>query len=106
MRQDTPLGPVWILQDFLPPAVAKHAARLELQWPDLEGFTAMHTGPPKGGGWLVRAPRAALEAAGLPIGSAAELPVAPGTVWPPIDQPIFPLPEMDYELKGSEDAKD
>lgn len=47
----------------------------------------MHTGSPKGGAWVVRAPMAALEKAGLPTGSAAEHPVAEGTVWPPIDQP-------------------
>lgn len=84
MRQDTPLGPVWLIPDMLPDKVAMHSARLELLWPDLEGFSAMHTGPSSGGAWLVRAPMAALEAAGLPTGSAAEHPVKEGTVWPPI----------------------
>jgi len=57
-------------------------------WPDLEGFIAMHSGPAHGGAWLVRAPAAALEAMGFPTGSAAEHPVAEGTCWPPIDQPL------------------
>lgn len=86
MRRDTPLGPVWIIPDMLPEKAAKHAARLALAWPDLEGFTAMHTGPPNGGAWLVRAPAKALEASLFPTGSASEHLVAEGTVWPPIDQ--------------------
>ena len=88
MREDTPFGPVWIFPDFLPMRAAMHGARLELAWPDLEGFSAMHTGPPTGGGWVVRAPLAALEKAGLRTDSAAEHPVAEGTVWPPIHIPI------------------
>lgn len=84
MRHDTPLGPVWIYPDMLPSKAAMQGARLELMWPDLEGFTAMHTGPETGGAWFVRAPKAALEKAGLPTRSAAEHPVAEGTVWPPI----------------------
>jgi hypothetical protein len=72
---------------MLPEKAAKHSARLELLWPDLEGFTAMHTGPDGGGGWVVRAPLAALEKNGLPTDSAAEHPVAEGTVWPPIHIP-------------------
>lgn len=86
MRQDTPLGPVWLLPDRLGEKVAKQTARLELCWPDLDGFTAMHTGPSQGGAYLVRAPKAALEAAGLPTASAAEHPVKEGTVWPPLMQ--------------------
>lgn len=82
----TPLGPVWLLPDGLGEKAAMQAARLELAWPDLEGFTAMHTGPPKGGAFLVRAPKAALERAGLPTASAAEYPVKEGTVWPPLMQ--------------------
>lgn len=84
MRQDTPFGPVWLFPDMLPAKAAMHGARLELMWPDLEGFIAGHTGPPKGGAWLVRAPLEALKARDLPTGSAAEHPVAEGTVWPPI----------------------
>lgn len=83
-RTDTQFGPVWLIPDMLPEKAAMHAARLELCWPDLDGFTAMHTGPLKGGAWLVRAPLKALAAAGEPTGSAAEYPVADGTVWPPI----------------------
>lgn len=86
MRQDTPLGPVWILPDNLGAKASKHYARLELAWPDLDGFIAMHTGPEKGGAWVVRAPKAALEAANELTGSAAELPVKEGTVWPPIQK--------------------
>jgi hypothetical protein len=92
MRQDTPYGPVWLFPDMLPERAAMHGARLELAWPDLEGFSAMHTGPPKGGAWVVRAPLAALERAGLPTDSAAEHPVKEGTVWPPIHKTIRPLP--------------
>jgi hypothetical protein len=84
VRQETPLGPVWMVSDVLPEKAAMHVARLDLLWPDLEGFTAMHTGPSRGGAWLVRAPLAALESRGLPTGSAAEHPVKAGTVWPPI----------------------
>ncbi len=90
MRQDTPLGPVWLVPDSLGEKVAKTTAKLALAWPDLDGFVAMHTGPEKGGAWLVRAPRAALEARGLPIGSAAELAVAEGTVWPPLAPELTP----------------
>jgi hypothetical protein len=86
---ETPFGPVWMVPDNLPEKVAMQAARLALAWPDLDGFVAMHTGPPRGGAWLVRAPMAALEARGLPTGSAAEHPVKEGTVWPPlIDAPL------------------
>lgn len=85
-RTDTPLGPVWLVPDMLGEKVAKQSARLDLAWPDLEGFVAMHTGPARGGAYVVRAPRAALEARGLPTGSAAELPVADGTAWPPIQE--------------------
>jgi hypothetical protein len=88
MREDTVFGPVWLFPDFLPEKAAKHGVRLELMWPTLEGFTAMHTGPPKGGGWVVRAPMAALEKAGLPTDSASEHPVKEGTVWPPIHIPV------------------
>lgn len=84
-RQETPFGPVWLEPDFLGEKAAMQAARLDLAWPDLEGFVAMHTGPSRGGAYVVRAPRAALEARGLPTGSAAEVPVAEGTVWPPIE---------------------
>lgn len=84
MRVATELGPVWLVPDKLPEKVAKQAARLDLAWPDLDGFVAMHTGHGDEGAWLIRAPREALEARGLPTGSAAELPVAEGTVWPPI----------------------
>lgn len=84
MRSDTPFGPVWLIPDMLPEKAAMHAVRLELCWPDLDGFIAMHTGPPRGGAWLVRAPTKALEASGELTGSAAEHPVAEGTVWPPI----------------------
>lgn len=86
MRHETPLGPVWLLPDMLPEKVAKQYARLDLQWPDLDGFIAMHTGPPEGGGaWVVRAPAKALKANRFATGSASEHPVAEGTVWPPID---------------------
>lgn len=88
MREDTVFGPVWLFPDFLSEKAAKQGARLELMWPDLDGFSAMHTGPPKGGGWVVRAPLAALEMRGLPTDSAAEHPVAEGTVWPPIHIPV------------------
>lgn len=84
MRQDTPFGPVWLVPDSLGEKVAKTTARLDLAWPDLDGFDAAHTGPAKGGAFLVRAPLAALEARGLPTGSAAEHPVEDGTVWPPL----------------------
>jgi hypothetical protein len=83
MRHDTPLGPVWIFPDGLGSKAAMQGARLELMWPDLEGFDAKHTGPNPGGAWFVRAPKAALEARGMLTGSAAEHPVAEGTVWPP-----------------------
>lgn len=86
MRKDTPLGPVWIVPDMLPEKSAKHTARMDLQWPDLNGFVAMHTGPPRGGMWIIRAPKVALEARGLPITAAAELPVKEGTCWPPISE--------------------
>jgi hypothetical protein len=91
MREDTPFGPVWLFPDALPEKAAKHGARIELLWPDLEGFSAMHTGPPTGGAWVVRAPLAALERAGFRTDSAAEYPVKEGTVWPPIH---IPLPRM------------
>lgn len=84
MRSDTPLGPVWLAPAGLGEKAAKQAARLDLAWPDLDGFVAMHTGNGPTAAWVVRAPRAALEACGFATGSAAELPVADGTVWPPI----------------------
>lgn len=84
MRQDTPFGPVWIFPDMLPKKAAMHGARLDLLWPDLEGFSAMHTTLFGSGAWVVRAPLAALEKNGLSTDSAAEHPVAEGTVWPPI----------------------
>ena len=84
MRVDTPLGPVWMITDQLSEKTAMQVALMELLWSDLEGFTAMHTGPSPGGQWIIRAPTAALEKAGLPTGSAAEHPVKEGTVWPPI----------------------
>lgn len=85
-RIDTPLGPVWLVPDYLGEKAAKHCARLDLAWPALDGFVAMHTGPPRGGAYVVRAPRSALEARDLPTGSAAELPVADGTAWPPLSE--------------------
>lgn len=88
MRQDTPFGPVWLFPDMLPEKAAKHGARLDLLWPDLDGFSAMHMGPGKGGAWLVRAPKEALDRAGYRTDSAAEHPVAEGTVWPPTHIPI------------------
>lgn len=88
MRQDTPFGPVWLFLDNLSAQAAMHGVRLELLWPDLDGFTAMHTGPFVGGVWIVRAPLAALEKAGLPTDSAAEHPVEEGTSWPPIHIPV------------------
>lgn len=84
MREDTSFGPVWIFPDMLPEKAAKHGARLDLMWPDLEGFVAMHMGNAKGGAWLVRAPKAALENSGCLTASASEWPVAEGTVWPPV----------------------
>lgn len=84
MRKDTPYGPVWIFPDSLSEKTARHGARLDLMWPDLDDFVAMHAGARRGGAWFVRAPQAALEARGLPTGSAAEHPVAEGTIWPPL----------------------
>lgn len=84
-RHDTPIGPVWLVPDMLGEKTAKTVARIDLMWPDLDGFVAMHTGPSPGGAWLVRAPREALEARGLPVGSAAERPVGENSVWPPTD---------------------
>lgn len=86
MRRDTPLGPVWIVTDALGEKAAKHYARLELAWPDIDGFVAMHAGPSRGGVFLIRAPREALEKNGYPITSAAELPVREGTAWPPLSE--------------------
>lgn len=86
MRHDTPLGPVWIIPDNLGEQAAKHAVRLELALPNLEGIVAMHTGPRRGGAFLIRAPRAALEEHGYPTTAAAELPVEKGTCWPPISE--------------------
>jgi hypothetical protein len=86
MRKDTPLGPVWIFPDNLGEEAAKHAVRLELLLPNLDGIVAMHTGPGRGGALLIRAPRAALEEHGYPITAAAELPVKEGTCWPPISE--------------------
>lgn len=80
----TPHGPVWLVPDYLGEKGAKKVAQLALWWPEIDGFVAMHTGPAKGGAFLVRAPMEALEACGLPTGSAAEHPVEEGTVWPPI----------------------
>lgn len=97
MRNDTDYGPVWIFPDMLPKKAARHGARLDLMWPDLEGFTAMHTGPSTGGAWLVRAPKAALEARGLLTGSASEHPVAEGTVWPPLPESTVKLLKWEYE---------
>lgn len=85
MRTDTPLGPVWLVPDHLGEKGARKLAQLDLAWPEIDGFVAMHTGPARGGAFVVRAPRAALEERGLPIGSAAELPTADGTAWPPIE---------------------
>lgn len=86
MRQDTPLGPVWLIPDNLGEKVAKQTVRLELMMSDLDGIVAMHTGPRKGGAFVVRAPRAVLEERGYPTTSAAELPVKEGTCWPPISE--------------------
>lgn len=86
MRQDTPLGPVWIEPDHLGEKGAKTVVRLELALPTLDGIVAMHTGPRQGGAYIVRAPRAALEERGWPITAAAELPVKEGTCWPPISE--------------------
>ncbi len=94
IRKDTPYGPVWIVSDMLPEKAAKQTARLELMWPDLEGFIAGHTGPPQGGAWLVRAPLEALKARGFPTGSASEHPVAEGTLWPPIEPVILIDPDV------------
>lgn len=88
MRQDTPYGPIWLFPDGLPEKVAKQGARIDLMWPDLDGFVAMHTGPRNGGAWIVRAPEEALRKAGYRTDSAAEHPVAEGTVWPPIHIPV------------------
>lgn len=86
MRHDTPLGPVWIIPDYINEKVAKQAVRVELMLPTLEGIVAMHTGPSLGGAWIVRAPRSALEEHEYPITSAADLPVKDGTCWPPISE--------------------
>ena len=93
MRVDTPFGPVWMYPDMLPEKAAMHGPRLELLWPDLEGFIAMHPVLGRGGEWVVRAPKAALEKAGFPTDSAAEHPVAEGTVWPPIYIEVPPSKE-------------
>lgn len=92
-RVDTPFGPVWLVEDKVGEKAAKQYARLDLMWPTLEGFVAMHTGPPVGGAFVVRAPREALEGRGYPTNSAAELPVKEGTAWPP----ILPEGENDEE---------
>lgn len=90
-----------MVPDTLPEKSAKHAVRLELALPNLEGIVAMHSGPPKGGVWLVRAPRAALEAAGYPTTAAAELPVKEGTCWPPIsEEGQRIIEELTQEQKG------
>lgn len=86
MRHDTPLGPVWIVPDHLSEELAKQTVRLELMLPNLDGIVAMHTGPRRGGAWIVRAPRVALEERGYPITAAAELPVKEDTCWPPISE--------------------
>lgn len=96
MRQDTEFGPVWIYPDTLGEKAAKQGARLELLWPDLEGFIAMHMGPSPGGAFLVRAPAEALAARHFKTGSASEHPVAEGTVWPPIQ----PCPGKPPVIKG------
>jgi hypothetical protein len=83
MRVDTPYGPVWLYPDTLPMKAAMQGARLDLLWPDLNGFSAMHTGSGDEGAWVVRAPLAALERTGYRTDSAAEYPVKEGTVWPP-----------------------
>lgn len=85
MKQDTPIGRVWLVPDMLGYKGAKVHAQLDLMWPTIDGFVALHTGPSRGGAFLVRAPREALEARGLPTGSAAERPVADDKVWPPSD---------------------
>lgn len=86
LREDTPLGPVWLVPDHLGEKAAKQAVRLDLMLSSLDGIVAMHIGPAKGGAFIVRAPRAALEERGYPTTSAAELPVAEGTAWPPISE--------------------
>lgn len=90
MRQDTPYGPIWLFPDYIGEKTAKQGARIDLLWPDLDGFVAMHFGTTGiDGGFLVRAPKAALEKAGCKhTDSAAEYPVAEGTVWPPIHIPV------------------
>lgn len=86
MRVDTPLGPVWLLPDYLGEALAKKTVQIELMLPDTFDIVAMHTGPSKGGGFVVRAPCSALVDLGYSPLSAAELPVKEGTVWPPISE--------------------
>lgn len=88
MRQDTPFGPIWIYPDMLGEKLVKKGAQIDLMWPNSEGFIAMHTGPAVGGAWVVRAPMEALEAQGYRTDSAAEHPVAEGTIWPPIHIPV------------------
>lgn len=87
-RTDTKFGPVWIFPDMLPQKAAKHGARMDLAWPDLEGFTAEHMGNARGGAWLVRAPIEALAARHFPTDSGAEHPVEEGTIWPPIHKKV------------------
>lgn len=86
MREDTPLGPVWLVPDHIGEKAAKQVVRLDLMLTSLDGIVAMHTGPEKGGAFVVRAPRAALEERGYPVTAAAELPVKEGTCWPPISE--------------------
>lgn len=84
MRVDTPFGRVWVVPDILGERGAKVYAQLDLTWPSIDGFSAMHTGPETNGAFLVRAPMDALEKNGLSLYSAAEWPVKDGTVWPPL----------------------
>jgi hypothetical protein len=98
-RQETPFGPVWLVPDTLGAKGAKTVARLDLAWDGVEGFDAAHTGPSPGGAYLVRAPRAALEARGLLTGSAAEVPVAEGTVWPPLAD-VGPATQTGYDVSN------
>jgi hypothetical protein len=105
MRVDTPYGPVWLYPDTLHRKVAMQGARLELAWPDLNGFSAMHTGSGDEGAWVVRAPRAALEQAGYRSDSAAEYPVKEGTVWPPTHIKFIFAPPITPEQLYNQDKR-
>lgn len=105
MRVDTPFGPVWTFPDALGKKAAMHGARLELLWPNLEGFTADHTGPRFGGAWLVKAPKAALEARGFRTYSASENPTAEGKVWPPLNPGILVIPGITPEQLHEQDKR-